>query len=488
MVKRSVNEASLKAVADAIRTKGETHAALAFPDGMISAIETLKTKPDLQEKSVMPGTDTQTVAADSGYDGLSAVTIEGDADLIAANIRRNVEIFGVKGTYNGPSSSASTKTTAKLKINGNDYTVNGAPQTGLYMRDHELNETLALAYTGDKTFLHWLDDNGKVLGKGAASVSYTHTAIGTIQPVTLSDILPGAQAPYHAYVEFMSEYSQVMGAGTWGSGDTADMHALPKVPTKIGYKSLGWTLDSATVCTVQDIIDSIDGSFAYKEIRGLYEKATIPVTVTVANNLDDTTFTVSTSRGKQTSLTKPSTGYEDYTVHYWSLDKEGLQPLGYNASNCIIVAALDTTVYIHYVPNGTTVTRDSECAITAIYPAGDADDCAIPVALVRDVMSDNTLNAHGILTAYGGVVEEETAEQTMVLGSGVVKNSASTSTSRRSSLVLNVRPSSPDEVVWARGYVVYTDADGVQHTLYSNIVSATWRELKAKDEEAGIIE
>ena len=27
---------------------------------------------------------------------------------------------------------------------------------------------------------------------------------------------------------------------------------------KIGYKSLGWTLDSATVCTVQDIIDSIE--------------------------------------------------------------------------------------------------------------------------------------------------------------------------------------------------------------------------------------
>lgn len=487
MAKRSVNEASLKAVADAIRAKGETTGALIFPDGMVSAIDTLKTKPDLQEKSVMPGTDTQTVAADSGYDGLSAVTVEGDADLIAANIKRNVEIFGVKGTYNGPGSSASTTTTARLEINGDDYTVNGAPQTGLYMRTHDLNETIALAYTGDKTFLHWLDDSGKVLGSGATSVGYTHTVSGTVVPVVLSEALPGAQTPYHAYIEFMSEYSQVVGAGTWSSSDTADMHILPKTPMKIGYKSLGWTLDSATVCTVQDIINSIDGSFAYKEIRGLYEKVTIPVTVTVANNLDDTTFTVSTTRGAQTVLTKPSTGYEGYTVHYWSLDKEGLQPTGYNATNSIVAPALDTTVYIHYVPNGTTVTRDSACAITAIYPAGDADDCAIQVAFVRDVMSGNTLNAHGILIAYGGDVEEETAEQTMVLGSGVVSNNASTSTSRRSTFTLNTRMSSPDEVLWARGYVVYTDANGVQHTMYSNIVSATWNELKAKDEEAGII-
>jgi hypothetical protein len=40
---------------------------------------------------------------------------------------------------------------------------------------------------------------------------------------------------------------------------------------KMGYRALGWTLDGENVCTIQDIINSIDGSFAYKEIRALYE-------------------------------------------------------------------------------------------------------------------------------------------------------------------------------------------------------------------------
>ena len=102
--------------------------------------------PSLQTKTVSPSESTQTVSPDSGYDGLSKVTvnaisstyigsdvtkksaatytpkttdqsiasgqylsgtqtIKGDANLVAGNIKSGVNIFGVTGTYAGGGSS-----------------------------------------------------------------------------------------------------------------------------------------------------------------------------------------------------------------------------------------------------------------------------------------------------------------------------------------------------------------------------------------------
>lgn len=102
--------------------------------------------PTLQSKTVSPSESTQTVSPDSGYDGLSKVTvnaisstyvgsdvtkksaatytpkttdqsiasgqylsgtqtIKGDANLVAGNIKSGVSIFGVTGTYAGGGSS-----------------------------------------------------------------------------------------------------------------------------------------------------------------------------------------------------------------------------------------------------------------------------------------------------------------------------------------------------------------------------------------------
>ena len=76
----------------------------------------------LQSKTVSPSESTQTVKPDSGYGGLSQVTVnaisttyvgsgvtkKGDANLVAGNIKSGVSIFGVTGTYAGSSSGSSS--------------------------------------------------------------------------------------------------------------------------------------------------------------------------------------------------------------------------------------------------------------------------------------------------------------------------------------------------------------------------------------------
>ena len=91
--------------------------------------------PVLQSKTITPSTSSQTIIADSGYDGLnqvtinavptqtksatptsaaqdiipddgkflSKVTIAGDTNLVAENIKSGVSIFGVSGTHAGSS-------------------------------------------------------------------------------------------------------------------------------------------------------------------------------------------------------------------------------------------------------------------------------------------------------------------------------------------------------------------------------------------------
>lgn len=59
--------------------------------------------PSLQTKTVTPTTSAQTVSADSGYEGLSKVTISAvtssiDSDIKAENIKSGVDILGVTGT------------------------------------------------------------------------------------------------------------------------------------------------------------------------------------------------------------------------------------------------------------------------------------------------------------------------------------------------------------------------------------------------------
>lgn len=137
VVDSSVLDDGLQQIADAIREKGGTSASLAFPDAMAEAIAAIPTGEEVEQatpsitvnssglitatatqtaglvpagttsatkqlttqaaKTVTPTTSNQT-AVSSGRYTTGAVTVAGDSDLVAGNIKKGVSIFGVTGT------------------------------------------------------------------------------------------------------------------------------------------------------------------------------------------------------------------------------------------------------------------------------------------------------------------------------------------------------------------------------------------------------
>lgn len=91
---------SISVSSSGLITASVTQEAGVVPAGTETATKQLTTQ---SAKTVTPGTSNQT-AVSSGRYTTGTVTVKGDANLVAGNIKKDVRIFGVTGSYEGTSS------------------------------------------------------------------------------------------------------------------------------------------------------------------------------------------------------------------------------------------------------------------------------------------------------------------------------------------------------------------------------------------------
>ena len=324
---------------------------------------------------------------------------------------------------------------------------------------------ITLAYTGDGELLRWCNESGMTESR---STSFSFTLVRDKTVTAVADEGEESGLGSSAFVEFVSDFGQVLQAGTWNSTDSAESHVLPIGPSRTGKRFGGWSLDGQTAVTAADILTRITSSVRQLTVNPLYTEEDTVCTVTV--DYDGTQMTFSVRKGLSVVLRAKTIAGKSFDR--WE-DGSGTL-LGTGESYSLSVTG-DRTLYAVYTSEA--VHEDVPVlAVTGIDPVDDAGVHKIAFRVTRQIPEGYTLQRLLILVSDDPIYGGADAEDLMVTGQGIPQ-AVSTRTERTGTLTVNKRVTDDSTVWYARGYMLVTDSEGQETEIYTPIVSSYYSKL-----------
>lgn len=202
---------------------------------------TLESGGNYQEKDATPSANGQAILPDEGYDALSRVNIYGDEDLIPNNIKEGVSIFGVAGTYSGGGYD--------LDLLGYDLDIEAGSSITKGQRivatknTSATGKTVATSSSGANLGALSLDESIGFLSNtsftdGAQLVAYGLNELGTYEAAATGTVSGIAEAKEKYSYPFVLNYNNIENSFI----DSDGSHVVMCVTESIGGRFNGFTL------------------------------------------------------------------------------------------------------------------------------------------------------------------------------------------------------------------------------------------------------
>ncbi len=313
---------------------------------------------------------------------------------------------------------------------------------------------VAIEETGE--FLYWKLDDGKIVSyeKEYSFVAASSTHLTAVFKRSYTNM---------NYVSFLTSSDQEISRRLYSVNTTADRIEIARSPQKTGHVFMGWSIDGETAIAAENLATEIVAALQNGDVTltPVYAKLDTLFTITVTNGTGGGQYTASSS--VTVTADAPAEGKR---FAYW-VDGDG-KIMSYKESYLFMVSS-DISLTAVYVD------ADEELEAVAVITINDVtanyDANTISFVVARDIPEEYSVVQTGILlTTDISIAEDESA---FVIGAqGIIKGTSS-STSNKATYVATKGNVQVGDTWYARGYVVYLDANDELVYLYSAIESYT---------------